>query len=619
MATERHAKTTSLEPAQEPGRGQVLLRRLGNRVRRPETALGLIFIVVLGYLIVVPLFVLVQRTFVWGPGDLRLRGVVVEVGKFTLHHWKQMLQGPLAQAAFYKPLMNTLVVTAGTLAVILGVSSILAYLVVRTDLRWKKWIANMAIVPYILPSWVLALAWLQVFQHTGVGMSAGLLEYYLGVQVPTWMVYGPLPIAITMGLHYYPFGFLLMAGALSTIDSQLEESAEVLGASRGYILRKITLPIIMPAILSTALLGMARAMGTFGTAAILGLPERYYVLSTQIYSFVRTQREGQAFILALALLLISMLGLILNARVTGSRRRYTTIGGKGVKRRLVPLGRWNTVIAVAILIFLFAVAIFPLGLLTWSSLMLNAGDYSLSNLSLHYWIGESDPRFVEGEPGILRNEAVMGGVWNSLKLAVVGGLLCGLLGMLIGYVVVKGRRSPVLRLLEHISFVPMLVPSIVFGAIYLSLFAVARGPVPALYGTFALLVLVTVAKQLPYTTRSGISAMHQVSGELEEAAVVLGASWWRRFRAIMFPLTRSGFVAGSLIVLITTMRELSLYILLVTPANRVLTTLTYRYIEVGYSQFSNAMTVLLTVLVIILTFAIQKWQRTDLAEGLGGK
>jgi iron(III) transport system permease protein len=268
---------------------------------------------------------------------------------------------------------------------------------------------------------------------------------------------------------------------------------------------------------------------------------------------------------------------------------------------------------------LFTVALFPLGFLTWSSLTLNAGDYSIGNLGLHYWIGRSNPRFAAGEPGILRNEAVLGAVWNSVRLSIIGGLLCGFLGMLIGYVVARARKSLASRLLEQISFVPMLVPSIVFGALYLTLFAVRRGPVPALYGTFALLVLVTVVKQLPYTVRSGVSSMLQVSAELEEAAVILGAPWMQRLRKIMLPLTRSGFVAGSLIVLITSMRELSLYILLVTPANRVLTTLTYRYVEVGYTQFSNAMTVLLTVLVVVLTYAINAWQKTDLAAGLGGR
>lgn len=598
---------------------QVRLRKAGNRWRKPETILAALFLVFLVYLVVVPLISLTQTTLVWGTGDTRIRGENVEVGKFTLYHWKRMLSGDFAQAVFYKPLLNTLVVTAGTVAILLTVGSVLAYLVVRTDIRWGKLIAGLAVVPYILPSWVLSLSWLQIFQNSTVAMPEGLLSYYTGINAPEWLVYGPLPIMVTMGLHYYPFAYLLIQGALTSIDSQLEESAEILGASRSFIMRRITMPIIKPALFSAALLGIARSMGTFGTPAILGLPARYYTLSTQIYSLIRTQRQGQGYILALVLLAISAIGLYMNQRIVAARRSYATIGGKGVKSRKVALGKWNTPIAVATVLFLLAVAVFPLVFLTWSSLTLNAGDYSISNLSLHYWLGASNPRFAAGEPGILRNEAVMGAVWNSLKLSLLGGLICALAGMLIGYVVARARKALTSRLLEQVSFVPMLVPSIVFGALYLTLFAVRRGPVPALYGTFALLVLVTVAKQLPYTVRSGVSSMLQVSQELEEAAVILGASWWSRLRRVMLPLTRSGFVAGALIVLITSMRELSLYILLVTPANRVLTTLTYRYIEVGYTQFSNAMTVLLTLLVVVLTFIINKWQKTDLGAGLGGK
>ena len=597
----------------------VRFRKLGNRLRRPDAVLAWLFLIVLAYLVVVPLISLTRTTLVWGTGDLRIRGENVEVGKFTLYHWRRMISGDFAKAVFYKPLVNTLTVTAGTVALILAVGSLLAYLVVRTDVRWAKLIGSLAIVPYILPSWVLSLAWLQVFQNSTVAMPEGLLSYYTGVNAPEWLVYGPLPIAITMGLHYYPFGYLLVSGALTSIDSQLEESAEILGAGKSAIMRRITMPIIKPALFSTALLGIARSMGTFGTPAILGLPARYYTLSTQIYSLIRTQREGQGYILAIVLLLISGLGLWANQRMISARRSYATIGGKGVKSRKVRLGKWNTPIALITLLFLFAVAVFPLAFLSWSSLTLNAGDYSIGNLGLHYWIGRSNPRFAAGEPGILRNEAVLGAVWNSVRLSIIGGLLCGFLGMLIGYVVARARKSLASRLLEQISFVPMLVPSIVFGALYLTLFAVRRGPVPALYGTFALLVLVTVVKQLPYTVRSGVSSMLQVSAELEEAAVILGAPWMQRLRKIMLPLTRSGFVAGSLIVLITSMRELSLYILLVTPANRVLTTLTYRYVEVGYTQFSNAMTVLLTVLVVVLTYAINAWQKTDLAAGLGGR
>lgn len=593
-------------------------RKAWNQLRKPESILSILFLIILAYLIIVPLISLICRTFVWGTGDLRIRGENVEPGKFTLYHWRRMLTGDFAKSVFYKPLLNTLTITVGTVAIILLISTLLAYLVVRTDIRWAKLINALAIVPYILPSWVLSLSWLQIFQNSAVALPDGLLFFLTGKNAPEWLVYGPIPIMITLGLHYYPFGYLLISGALSTVDSQLEESAEILGANQRFIGRHITMPIVSPALLSTALLGIARSMGTFGTPAILGLPARYYTLSTQIYSLIHTQREAQAYILAIVLLLISSTGLYLNQKLISSRRSYATIGGKGVKSRKVKLGKWNTPIAVITLIFLFMVSVFPLGFLVWSSFCLNAGDYSISNLSSHYWIGASNPRFAAGEPGILRNEAVRGAAWNSVRLSLISALICGLFGMLIGYVVVKSRNSPIAHMLEQISFAPMLVPSIVFGALYLTLFAVRRGPIPALYGTFTLLVLVTIAKQLPYTVRSGVSSMLQVSHELEEAAVILGASWRERMRRIMLPLTKSGFVSGALIVLITSMRELSLYILLVTPANRMLTTLTYRYIEVGYTQFSNAMTVLLTLLVLLMTWAIKAWQNTDIAEGLGG-
>ena len=273
---------------------KVRFRKLANRWRKPETILAALFLVILVYLVVVPLFSLVQTTLVWGTGDTRIRGENVVVGKFTTYHWRRMLSGDFAEAVFYKPLLNTLIVTAGTVAIVLAVGSLLAYLVVRTDIRWAKLINALATVPYILPSWVLSLSWLQLFQNSTVAMPEGLLSYYTGINAPEWLVYGPIPIMITMGLHYYPFGYLLISGALRSIDSQLEESAEILGASKSYIMRRITMPIIKPALFSTALLGIARSMGTFGTPAILGLPARYYTLSTQIYSLVRTQRQGRA-------------------------------------------------------------------------------------------------------------------------------------------------------------------------------------------------------------------------------------------------------------------------------------------------------------------------------------
>jgi iron(III) transport system permease protein len=238
-------------------------------------------------------------------------------------------------------------------------------------------------------------------------------------------------------------------------------------------------------------------------------------------------------------------------------------------------------------------------LLLWQTLMLYPGTYSFSNLTALFWIGPGATTFAEGEAGILRNISILASAWNSVKLSVSVAFLAGVVGLLAGYAVVKGRGTSLSKGLEQLSFLPYLIPSIAFGAIYLSVFTHQWGIFPSLYGTFLILVLVCTFKNLPFSARSGASAMLQVSGELEEAGQMAGAGWFRRFGRIMMPLTIRGAMAGFLLVFITTMRELSLIILLVTPKTRTLTTMTFRYQEQGYTQFSNAITLLIAFIVLV--------------------
>jgi iron(III) transport system permease protein len=154
-----------------------------------------------------------------------------------------------------------------------------------------------------------------------------------------------------------------------------------------------------------------------------------------------------------------------------------------------------------------------------------------------------------------------------------------------------------------------MIPSITFGAIYISLFGVSRGPIPALYGTLAIMVLIVVAKQMPYSSRSGISAVHQLSGELEEAGEVLGAGWHKRFKQIVWPLTRSGFSTAFMLIFITTTRELSLFILLVTSKSQVLSTLIFEYAELGISQLSYALMTFLVTLTFIVIGIYRLYER----------
>jgi iron(III) transport system permease protein len=411
---------------------------------------------------------------------------------------------------------------------------------------------------------------------------------------------------------------LFVSAALISIDSSLEEAGEIAGASRARILSKITFPLVVPALLSGFIMTFAKVMGTFGGPNVLGVPVRYYTVSTMIRSNITVGAFGDAFVLAITLILFSMTTIYINQRIVGTRKSYETIGGRGFMAQKTKLRNLKYFIAAVVITFQVLVATGPLILLTWSTLMLKSGDYSLSNLSLVHWIGKSNIRINNGEPGVLRNPAIYRGAWNTIKLAVMTAFFTAFLGIVLGYSIVKGRGTRLSRITEQLAFIPYVIPGIAFGAVYITMFTKPVGPIPPLYGTFALLVIVSVAKHIPYSSRSGVSAMLQVGRELEEAAAVAGANSWRRFRRIIFPLTSAGFVSGFLLTFITTMRELSLIILLVTPATAVLSSMTMRYSENGNEQQANAVIIVLIALVLVGQVIISRFSGGSLKKGLGG-
>jgi iron(III) transport system permease protein len=489
--------------------------------------------------------------------------------------------------------------------------------VVRTDMPGRKLVNQLALFPYIMPSWTLAQAWLVFFKNRLSGGTPGIFEYLVGQSPPNWLSYGPVPIMICSALHYYTFFFLFVSAALMSIDSNLEDAGSLVGASRWRILRKITFPLVLPAILSGFIMTFSKVMGTFGGPNILGTPVRYYVMATMIRGSIGVGDKADAFVLGIVLILFAMIIVNLNQRLVGTRKSYETIGGRGFVAQVTKLGRMKNVVRVFVIIFQILVIAIPLGLLIYSTLMLQDGNYSLSNLSLQHWIGERGTIYNHGEPGVLRNPKIYKTAWNSIRLSLWTGFFTALLGILLGYAIVKGRGTRLSKLVEQLAFIPYVIPGIVFGAVYIAMFTRNLGPIPALYGTFALLVVVSVADHLPYSSRSGVSAMMQVGRELEEAAQIAGASVWRRFRRIIFPLTSSGFVSGFLLTFITTMRQLSLIILLVTPETQVLSSQTMFYIENGDGQMANVVVLILIALIAVGNFIISRFRGGSLKKGLG--
>ncbi len=590
------------------------LRRLWRAITTPRILLSLVLCTLLIYLVGVPLLRIAWATVTWHPEDARVaRGF--EEGAFTLFHWKRTFLGVVSNELVYRPFLNTVVTSAGATLLALLIGCPLAWLLTRTDLPGRRLLGGLITIPFILPSWTIALAWLVFFRNSRLGGAGGLFEYLTGVATPNWLAYGEVPIIIAMGLHYYAFAFILVSGALASVDSHLEESGEILGANRWKILKKITLPLVLPAILSAFILTFSRSLGTFGTPIFLGRPVGYYTLATTLYNNLRMGFKASAYILAVVLVVLSALTIYGNQRLIGTRKSFVTISGRGLRVRLTPLRGWRYPLLILVSAFVLVCVLVPLLLLCWQSLMLEENNYSLGNLSLHYWVSEGGiRRYAEGEAGLLRSWLVLGAAKNSIALSVITAGVVGLLGLLLGYAIVKGRGTRLSRALEQMAFLPYLVPSIAFGAVYIAMFASPLGPIPALYGTFALLVLVCVAKNLPFSSRTGVSSMLQVGQELEEAAVVAGASWTTRFRRIIIPLTLSGFVAGFLLTFISTIRDLSLIILLVTPSTRVLPSLIFRYNEQGFTQFANGIVVILVALSLAGQWLIRKLGKREATQ-----
>lgn len=592
-------------------------RRLIRWLTTPHVLLSLIMLVVLYYMVVIPLYRMAETTLTWQPRDVNSSPGAV-VGEFTLYHYVRMLTGALGQIYMYTPLRHSFTIAIGSTLLSLLIGGSLAWLVIRTDMPGRKIVNQLALIPYIMPSWTLAQAWLVFFKSTNFsGGTPGLFEYLAGQAPPAWLSYGPVPIIISSALHYYTFFFLFVSAALMSIDSSLEEAGDLMGASRWRILRKITLPLVVPAILSGFIMTFSKVLGTFGGPNILGSPVRYYVVATMIRGSMGVGDKADGFVLAIVLILFSVITIWINQKLIGTRKSYETIGGRGFMAQLSKLGRMKRVMFTGAIIFQILVIVVPLGLLIWSSLMLQDGNYSLNNLSLQHWIGERGTVYNHGEPGVLLNPKIYRTAWNSIRLSLWTGLFTALLGVLLGYAIVKGRGTRLAKLVEQLAYIPYVIPGIAFGAVYIAMFIKPLGPLPALYGTFTLLVIVSVAKHIPYSSRSGVSAMMQVGRELEEAAAVSGANVWQRFRRIIFPLTSAGFVAGFLLTFITTMRELSLIILLVTPQTQVLASQTMFYIENGDGQMANVVILILISITLVGNFVIGRFRGGSLKKGLG--
>ena len=535
-----------------------------------------------------------------------LRSVLFTLRPETIAAWSDVLVGRLSPNLFYRPLGNTLLIGAvvSTGCVLLG--GFLAWLVVMTNVPFRRLIGVMATLPFMIPSFAAALAWGTLMRNDRIGGQVGWLQGQ-GLDIPDWLSWGMVPTLIVLTLHYFSLAFTIIAAALATVNSDLVEAAQIAGARGRRILLGIILPVTAPAMVAAGSLCFAGAVSNFATPALLGLPVRMQTLSTRLFGMIEVGQTGRGYVIGILLVLISGAFLWAGNRVVSGRRSYATITGKGGRAKRFDLrgARWP-LCAVAMAILLVATVV-PVIVLAASSLAPSSANL-FSGWTLHYWIGRSDPSFAQGIPGIAHNADILRALSVTLALGAAVAFCGMVVGLLASYTTARYREGWVSAAITQVGFLPLLVPGIAFGAAYIAYLGAPVGPLPALYGTFALLVIAGTAYLLPFSVQTGRAVIQQVSGELEESARLTGAGFARRLAQITVPLAIRGLTAGGILIFVKIIRDLSLVVLLFTPTMPVLSVLAYRYASEGFGQFANAITVVILFLSIAATLLANRLQ-----------
>ena len=495
----------------------------------------------------------------------------------------------------------------------------MAFLVTRTNLAWKKYLSSIFIFPYIMPQWTLAVVWQHMFNSNAVtGTQNGLLAALTGITMPIWWCKGLFPSLLVLGMHYAPFAYILIGGIFRNMDANLEEAATILDTPKWKIMTRITLPMVKPAILSTILLVFGSAMGSYPVPHYLGLT----TLSTK-YVSMNSKYTGEASVLAIIMMIFGVAIMLMNQISLTSRKNYTTVTGKSGQISKIQLGKLGRyIIALILVILTFFTSIFPILSFAVETFLPNPGDYSflytgdLSNLTTKWWITAENitENGMYGQMGILYNNTIRTAFFGTLLVSFACAILAGTMGTLIGYAVSKNRRSKWANYVNAVAFLPYLMPSIAVGVAYFILFS---NKYINLFNTYWLLIIVGTIKYIPFASKAALNSMLQLSGEIEESAIILNIPWIQRMTRIIIPIQKSSIISGYLLPFMTCLRELSLFMLLCVQGFILSTTLDY-FDEMGLYAFSSGINLILIVTILICNSIVNKVSGASLDKGIGG-
>jgi iron(III) transport system permease protein len=596
----------------------IVLNKAKTFFSKPQNIILLLFGIVLTLTTFGPIVAIVHDTFVIHPGTIDAH-LTKKTEGYSIVNYIDLFTSKLAKVNLWLPLGNTVLLATLSCIVAILYGGIFAFLVTRTNLRFKKYLSAIFIFPYIMPQWTLAVVWRNVFNSNAVtGTANGLLAATTGICMPKWWCQGLFPSALVLGLHYAAFAYILIGGIFKNMDANLEEAAIILNTPKWKTMFRITIPMVKPAILSTILLVFGSSMGSYPVPHYLGLT----TLSTK-YISMNSKYTGEASILAVIMMIFGVAILLLNQASLKSRKSYTTVTGKSGQTSKLNLGKYGRiVIAIALIVITFFTSIFPIISFAFETILPNPGDYSfiytgnLNNLTTKWWLTKDNiaEKGMYGQQGILFNSTIWNAFKGTMYVAVSCALIAGTIGTLIGYAVSKDRRSKWANYVNGVAFIPYLMPSIAVGA---ALFIMFSNEAFNLFNTYALLIIAGTIKYIPFASRSSLNSMLQLSNEIEEAAIIHGIPWYKRMFKIIIPIQKSSIISGYLLPYMTCLRELSLFMLLCTQGFIVATSLDY-FDEMGLYAFSSAINLILIIIILISNALVNKITGASLDKGIGG-
>jgi iron(III) transport system permease protein len=561
-------------------------------VVQARSKLTYLLILIVGSLTLCPVVMLVLGSFSKG---------LTAFGSFTLDKYIQAYTDP----AFFEVIANTIVFVLGSSTLATGLALFLAYLNNRTDIPFKFLFQIISIIPMMIPHLLFSVSWALLLNPSNGIMNLVLKQAFYLDSAP-FNIYSLSGMILVEGLLDLPVAYLIIAPAMGSFDVTLEESSRVFGAGTWLTLRRVTLPVLRPAILAAFILGVVRSLASFAVPSVLGMPGRVYVLATYLYEMIAkgfAPDYGKAAAVGMSVLAASVILIVVYRALTSESEHYVTISSRGFRPAVVELKKARMPLFLIVGLLSMILIVLPVAVLFYTSLVPYSMVPSARAFSLMSW-----KHWIE----VLEDPISVLSLKNSLLLGVAGATLGVLLSIFVAYVIVK-VRSTASGILESLSYMSFAFPGIVIGIGFMWFFV--RTP---LYATLWALLIGYIAIYMPYGIRPLSSAFVQIHAHLEESSRVCGASPLTTMRRIMVPLLVPGVVSAWILMATMFVRELTLSVVLSRPGTEVLAVQILRFAEDGlWGKLSALGIMMILVSTSLVVMATLVGARFRLAESSG--